>query len=382
MAKSNTKPSGGRDPSAPPARSAFGATPAKPVGRIAAKPAAKALPSKPTPKAAPANAPAAKAPMAKASVPKALPPKPAVKKAVVPAKAPGAKAKPSRAEQSVATEAEIIGAVSGKLAARTGGGIPWLGSRFRTQAEQPKAEAPAIMIAETVIEVPLALPALEVIVVEVPAVAESAAEVATEVPGLAESEPVAESVAEAPPQEYPPAVQPEVTTLAVGPEAAVPAAETVARPRTEVPPALAAVSDNKDTLSQAAANAEALSRTFKTAINRLGWALALQGIVFAAFCALVRGGIPLNGLPYFLAGAVPLFAMGLIVAAFVSLQPTQQVLDKLESERLRCRQLLLAQNGPPDSLTNQRKLAHWPALLLLGVLFVAWLYIGLTVWFL
>jgi hypothetical protein len=381
MAKNHTKPAGGRDRSAPTAKSAAQAPPSRPV----AKPVAKTQPAKPVPKAAPGKAPAAKAPAAKAP-----PPRPAAKKAVipVPVKTPAAKAKPSGAESSAATEAEIMKAVSGKLASRAGGGMSWLGSRSRPPAEEPKVEAPAAVV--EVIEEPVPEPVSEVIVEEVPVVAESAPEVAVEVPAPAENVPVvAEPVTITPTQEAAPAVEsevimitaePVVTPPAVEPETAAPLVEA-AVPQTEVPTVPAAVvSTQNDTLVQAIANAQALSRAFKTAVNRLGWTLVLQGLVFVAFFALVKGGTPQHGLPHFLACAVPLFAMGVIVA-FVSFQPAQHVLDQLESDRLRYQQLLSLEDSPPDTLTKQRTLARWAALLILAILFVIWLFIGVNVWF-
>jgi hypothetical protein len=173
-------------------------------------------------------------------------------------------------------------------------------------------------------------------------------------------------------------VEPVFTAPAVEPIRTTPALEPA-----EVPQAAAATAPpDKNLLSQAVANEQAFSQAFKTSLMQVGWSLVLQGVILAGFCALVKGGTPLHGLPLFLTGLIPLIAMGLLVAAFMSFQAAQQVLDNLEADRRRCHRLLAVQDGTPDALTSQRKLAAWPVQAVFGVLFVIWLFTGLTVWFL
>jgi hypothetical protein len=425
MAKTLTKPAGLRARSAAPAKSAAKAPPARPVAKSAAKapaarpvaksavkaPAAKpvaksavktpapkpfapqvskAPPAKPAPKAALAKAPAPRAPIAKAPPPKAPaakapPPKPPAKKTVPPkAPVPAVKSKPASVEQSPATEAEIMGAVSGKLSTRGGAvGFSWLGSRSRPDADEvkplpetnPAAEAPGFVAEAPAPATPVPIQAEVAIEEEVIIVG---TESVVETPVEAEVTPSTEPAAEIPP---PVPAAPEETISAPESEAAS-LTEAPVEQLAQVPPALASVPDNHDALLQAAAKEEALARAFKAAAGQLGWTLALQGVVFAAFCVLMKGGVPPQGLPSFLANAMPLFAMVLIVAAFVSFQSTQLVLTKLEGDRLRLRQLLSPEDSTPDTLTHQRQLAHWPALIILGILFVAWFFIGVTIWFL
>jgi hypothetical protein len=296
-----------------------------------------------------------------------------------------AKTKSSKVEQSPATEAEIMGAVSGKLAARTGGsGMSWLGSRPRTSAEEPKAEVVAVLTEETIAPVAVEMPetpppaAAEVVVEEVViSVSEPVDEepVAAAVESTDAAAPVAE---DAPATEAPAASEPEVIASPASPVLA----EPVTAPPIETVPAPAFVPANKETLSQTLDKGEALSVAFKTAIHQAGWVLALQGLLFVGFAVLVKGGAPLHGLSYFLAGAIPLAALGLIVAAVMSMQRTQQVLERLESDRRRYHQMLSLPEAQEDSLTNLRKAVFWPAQAVLGVLFLVWFVMGLNVWFL
>jgi hypothetical protein len=321
--------------------------------------------------------------------------------------------------------------------------MSWLGSRSRPAAEMTKAEVPEVeepkaeplQVEEPVVpaplhameaEEPVAVPVAEVRVEEIVVVAESVPEViaVAEVPLPEESAPVPapveeilpepvierreETVAGVPPPPTPsPLAEPELITIpaesestavAAGPEDVMPVAaseaapvlpgvETAVEPAAEVPvapspaPVPGALPD-KNTVLLAVASEKSLRQAFKETFHRLGWTLAAQGIIFAAFCILVSGGTPRQGLSLFLAGAVPLFAMGHIFASGLGFQSARRVLDVLEADRLRYQGLLSIHDGPPVSLTNHRQLALWPAWVFLGVLFVAWLYIGLTVWFL
>lgn len=314
-------------------------------------------------KTAAAKTPLRKTAAAKPPAGKVAFPKPPARKPVI-ARAPVKKPKPAM-EPPPATEAEIMGAVSRKLSARPGsGGFSWLGTRTAAQPvteepkapaleapepEMPPAPAPPIELsaaAPAVVEMP---PLVEELVVEAPSIEQPAAE--PEPPAVEEI--IAELPAEAPPVVEAPASAPE--------------------------PVIPSVSE---LLPKAAANEVSLSRTLKAAGSQLGWTLALQGLVFIAFCVLVKGGVPHAGLPLFLAGAVPVFAMLLVVAGIVSFHAIQLVLDKLEAERRLYRQLQQLPSATPDALTNYRQLAHRPSLIILGILFVAWLFIGVTVWFL
>lgn len=282
-----------------------------------------------------------------------------------------------------------MGAVSGKLAARTGGsGMSWLGSRPRTSAEEPKAEVVAVLTEETIAPVAVEMPktpppaAAEVVVEEVViSVSEPVEEepVAAAVENTDAAAPVAE---DAPATESPAASEPEVIATPVEPPASPVLAEPVTAPPIETIQAPAFVPANKETLSQTLDKGEALSAAFKTAIHQAGWVLALQGLLFVGFAVLVKGGAPLHGLSYFLAGAIPLAALGLIVAAVMSMQRTQQVLERLESDRRRYHQMLSIPEAQEDSLTNLRKAVFWPAQAVLGVLFLVWFVMGLNVWFL
>lgn len=384
MAKTPNKPSAGRD---------RGTANLKSVPAAPARSAAKAPPAKPVPKAPPPSAkPVAKSPPPKTPAPKpAAPAKKATPAAALPPRSPVAKTKSSKAEQSPATEAEIMGAVSGKLAARTGGsGMSWLGSRPRTPAEEPKAEVVAVLTEETIAPVAVEMPetppppaAAEVVVEEVIiSVSEPVGE--EPVAAAVESTDVAAPVAEdAPATESFVASEPEVIAPPVEPPASPVLAEPVTAPPKETVPAPAAfVPASKETLSQTLDKGEALSVAFKTALHQAGWVLALQGLLFVGFAVLVKGGAPLHGLAYFLAGAIPLAALGLIVAAVMSMQRTQQVLERLESDRRRYHQMLSLPEGQEDSLTNLRKAVFWPAQAVLGVLFLVWFVMGLNVWFL
>ena len=322
---------------------------------------AKSAVKAPAAKTAAAKTPLRKTAAAKPPGGKVAFPKPPARKPVI-ARAPAKKPKPA-IEPPPATEAEIMGAVSGKLSARPGsGGFSWLGTRT---AAQPVTEAPTA-------------PALEAPAPELPPAPVPPIELSAAAPAAEEAPPLAEApVAEAAPVEQP-AAEPEPPAVEeIIAEIPAETPPVVEEPVAAPEPVIPSVSE---LLPKAAANEASLSRTFKAAGSQLGWTLALQALVFIAFCVLVKGGVPHAGLPQFLAGAVPVFAMLLVVAGVLSFHATQLILDKLEAERRHYRQL--QQLSIPDDLTRYRQLAHRPSLIILGLLFVAWLFIGVTVWFL
>lgn len=321
---------------------------------LPAKSTAKAAPAKAPAKAAAVKSPAAKSPPAKAGRVRLPEPKTPARKAA-PAKAPAAKAK-KEADKSPASEAEIIGAVTGKLATRGAAkGFGWLGSKAEPAsvavstpapvepvveekvAAPPVVEAPAPAIIEPTAEI---IPVVEPLP-EIPAV-EEAPPATPETPAIATEAETAAPVAEAPPAAVEPAVEEIAPVVPAEPVAAIPVADPSPAP--------------------------ALGAAVKAAATQLGWTLALQGVVFAAFCTLVKGGAPLSGLPWFLTGVIPLFAMILIVAAFLTFAATQRMLDRLE--------------GGNSPLTALRRQAHLPAQIILGTLLLAWFCIGITVWWL
>ena len=137
----------------------------------------------------------------------------------------------------------------------------------------------------------------------------------------------------------------------------------------------------------AAANERSLGKMLKSARDRIGWTMAVQAGVFVAFCVLAAKDAPRGVMLQILLGGIPLFAMILICAGLVSCHATQLLLDKLEGERLQFQRLQQGLPGAdmtvqPDSFSNARRLAHWPSMIILGILLVVWLCLGLTVWFL
>ncbi len=348
-------------------KSSRSAPPAKqPVAKASA---VKAPPAKATSgKLPPAKTKAAKLPAGKAPAVKSPPPpaKPVAKKVpvakpvAVAAKQPAAKAKTVKAsiEQSPATEAQIVEALAGKLSSRSAGtGFSWLASMSVAKPEavaisavEPQAEAPAV---ET-------------------AVAAEEMEAASAVDLQIAVEPTVEPL-------FPAATEPP-------PEAATeaPATEEQAPPQVEEATLETSVPEFKTLLPRAAANEQSLATTAKAVGDRIGWTLTIQAAVFVAFCVLAAKDVPRGGMQQFLLGATPLFAMILLGVGLANYRGVQIMLDKLEAERLSLKQQMSEPGATtaPDSFANARRLAHLPSLLILGVVFVAWLYLGLTVWFL
>jgi len=340
MAKTHPKSTPLRSRPAPPAKSAK--APARPAART---PAAK-LPLRAKP--APPKAPAAKTPAKKAPPAKPAPPR----------------ARPAAVEKSPATEEEIISAVAGKISTRTSGGMTWLSAKaariesieISTTAPAPEPVIPveAIVIAEepAPAEPPPPPPAEQA---ETPAPASQA-----ETPDPVPTAPSDNIPAETAPAEPPVSVVTEAVTEAVA-DTTAPAADAAPAPALPKPPPAA--------LPWLPALA--------TAMRQLSGALAVQGLTFIAFCTLVSGGVPTAGLPQVLAAAIPLFAILLAVAGYLSFHGTRRLLDQLEHDR--------AQQDPahpPAPLTTARLFAHQPALFLLGFLILVWFIIGATVWWL
>ncbi len=345
---------------------------APPAKKPAAKASAvKAPPAKATSaKLPPAKTKAAKLPAGKAPAVKSPPPpppaKPVAKKVpvakpvAVAAKQPVAKAKTVKAtiEQSPATEAQIVEALAGKLSSRsTGTGFSWLAS---TPVAKPEAVA-----------IPAVEPQAEAPVIETAVAAE-----------VVEPTPVVELEINAEPTVEPPAVEATEPVVDTAPE--TPATEQQTPPQAEEAMVETSTPDLKTLLPLAAANEQSLATTAKAVGDRIGWTLTIQAAVFVAFCVLAAKDVPPGGMQQFLLGATPLFAMILLGVGLANYRGVQLMLDKLEAERLSLQQQMSEPGAPaaPDSFANARRLAHLPSLLILGVLFVAWLYLGLTVWFL
>ncbi len=351
--------------SAPPAKK-----PAAKASAVKAPPAKATSAKLPPAKTKAAKLPAGKAPAVKSPPPPPPPPaKPVAKKVpvakpvAVAAKQPVAKAKTVKAtiEQSPATEAQIVEALAGKLSSRSAGtGFSWLAS---TPVAKPEAVA-----------IPAVEPQAEAPVIGTAVAAE-----------MVEPTPVVELEINAEPTVEPPAV-----------EATEPAVEAATEEPADVeqaPPQVAEVKaeacdtgapELKTLLPRAAANEQSLATTAKAVGDRIGWTLTIQAAVFVAFCVLAAKDVPRGGMQQFLLGATPLFAMILLGVGLANYRGVQLMLDKLETERLSLQQQMSESGATtaPDSFANARRLAHLPSLLILGVLFVAWLYLGLTVWFL
>jgi len=321
---------------------------------LPAKSTAKAAPTRAAAKVTPVKSPAAKALPLKAGRVRLPEPKTPARKAA-PAKTPAGKAK-READKSPASEAEIIGAVTGKLAARSAAkGFGWLGSKAEPAPVIPGIPEPVKPVVE--------VQALVAPIIETPAPAVS--EPAAEIIPAAEPQPEISAPAEVP------SSMPEAPAISVAAETAAPVAETPPAIVETPAVALATVLSAEPVAAMAVAvpaPAPALGLAVKHAATQLGWTLALQGVVFAAFCTLVKDGVPLSGLPQFLAGVIPPFAMTLIVAAFLSFAATQRMLIHLE--------------GDASPLTALRRQAHLPAQIILGVLLLAWFCIAITVWWL
>ena len=345
--------------SAPPAK--------KPAAKASA---AKAPPAKPISKKLPpattktAKLPAGKAPAVKSPPPSAkTPPRkvPAAKPVAV--KQQATKSKPAKAsvEQSPATEAQIVEALAGKLSSRPAGtGFSWLASM-----PVPKSEAVVIPEDEPQVEAPaIEAPVADEVIEPAPAeILQINAEPAADSPSAAAPAPASDEAPETPAAEEqtPPQVE----------EVKAEVCDTV-------------IPELKALLPQAAANEQSLATTAKAVGDRIGWTLTIQAAVFVAFCVLAAKDVPRGGMQQFLLGATPLFAMMLLGVGLANYRGVQLMLEKLEAERLNLQQQMseTGASAGPDSFANARRLAHLPSLIILGVLFVVWLYLGLTVWFL
>jgi hypothetical protein len=350
MAKTLPKSAPSRSRQSPPAKSAR--TPVRPPDKTATT----KLPLRSRP--APVKTVAAKAPVTKAPAKKAAPAKPV-----------SPRARAAVIEKSPASEAEIISAVAGKLTTRNGGGMTWL-----------SAKAARIETVEITMESPAPEPAIpvEAEVVEEPVVEEPSGEA----PAAVEAEPpqvesAVEASAEAPATETTekaPDIASEVPPVSVVTEAV---ADDIATVGTPPEPAAAVAAPSPHTAARPAPSQQAFIQALATAARQLGLALVVQAFILIAFCILVKGGVPVSGVPYFLASVIPLFGIVLAVVGYLSFHGTRRLLDQLEHDRLQ-----RDPANPPAPLAPARLFAHQPALIIIGFLIVVWFIIGATVWWL
>jgi len=266
-----------------------------------------------------------------------------------------------------------VEALTGKLTAPGAGsraGLSWLAGPAKSK---PEVEEPELVEASTAVPPP---PVTEV--EELP-VAPPMMERPAILPRLEER-------TEAEPQPVIPVPAEAVTEAADAPATIEPKAEMTMAVESGAEKPLA-----KEWLPLAAANVRSLGKMLQVTGACIGWTLTVQAGAFVAFCVLAAKDAPLSGLQQFLLGAIPVSAIILLCAGLANFHAAQLMLDKLEAERLGFQHLLTPLAKPPasvdagtrpDSLTNLRRLAYWPPLVILGILLVVWLCLGLTVWFL